>query len=164
MVKNMFKNAAAGAAIVVPVLILDRFTKVWAESSLLGAPDIIPGVIGLRLAHNTGVAFSMFSGARAVTVAFTSAVILGIIIYLIMGKGRAVLGNIGRGGMWLFAAGGLGNLYDRVFYGHVVDMIEFRFMDFAVFNVADISVCVGAGLAIIGYLLAEKARMRNKNS
>ncbi len=162
--RRLINDLAAGASVTLPVLALDRLTKVWAEQSLTGAPDIIPGVIGLRLARNTGVAFSMFSGARAITVVFTSAVLLGIIVYLFCEKRPSVLGRTGRAGLWFFVAGGLGNLYDRLAYGYVVDMLEFRFMNFAVFNVADISVCLGAALAALGYILAERARARTKNS
>jgi signal peptidase II len=158
--KRLINDLAAGAGIALPVLALDRLTKIWAENCLAGAPDIIPGVLGLRLARNTGVAFSMFSGARTITIVFTSLVILGIIIYLLCEKRPSALGRAGRAGLWLFAAGGLGNLYDRLVYGYVVDMIEFRFIDFAVFNVADISVCLGAFLVALGYLRAERARMR----
>ena len=158
--KRAARDILAGAGIIAPVVIIDRLTKMWAEMHLAGEPDIIPGVIGLRLARNTGVAFSMFSGARIITIAFTALIILGIIIYLLAEKRPSALGRIGRAGLWLFAAGGIGNLYDRIFYGYVVDMLDFRFMDFAVFNVADIAVCVGAGLAALGYIIAERANKR----
>lgn len=158
--KRAASDILAGAGIIAPVVIVDRLTKTWAEMHLAGEPDIIPGVIGFRLARNTGVAFSMFSGAGIITIAFTALIILGIIIYLLAEKRPSALGKTGRAGLWLFAAGGIGNLYDRIFYGYVVDMLDFRFMDFAVFNVADIAVCVGAGLTALGYILAERANKR----
>ena len=159
--KRPVRDILAGCGIVAPVLIADRITKIWAESALTGAPDIIPGLVGLRLAHNTGVAFSMFSGAQIVTIAFTALIIIGLIVYLLAEKRPSVLGKIGRAGLWLFVAGGLGNLYDRIFYGYVVDMIDFRFMDFAVFNVADIAVCAGAFLAALGCIITERKLARN---
>lgn len=161
-IRRPARDIIAGAGIVLPVLFLDRVTKIWAEQSLTGAPDIIPGVIGLRLAHNTGVAFSMFSGARLVTIVLTALIIAGIIIYLVAEKRPSAIGRTGRAGLWLFAAGGLGNLYDRIFYGYVVDMLDLRFMDFAVFNIADVAVCTGAILAALGSILAEKKRERTK--
>ena len=155
MKNRIVKRAVAGALISLAVLAIDRLTKVWAAESLTGAPDIIPGVLGLRLARNTGVAFSMFSGATAAMAALTAVVIAAVIVWLLVSKNPSPLGRAGRFGMWLLAAGGLGNLYDRLLYGYVVDMIEFRFMNFAVFNVADICVCAGAALAVLGYLITE---------
>ena len=163
MKKANMRAALVGLAFVLPVLAIDRIVKIWAENLLEGAPDIIPGVLGLRLAHNTGVAFSMFSGAEAITIALRGVVVLGILMYIFGGNPVKTLGKIGVMGRWLIVAGGLGNLYDSVVYGYVVDMFEFRFINFAIFNVADISVCVGAGMAILGYMLSERASRRNEN-
>ena len=58
--------------------------------------------------------------------------------------------------------GGLGNLYDRLIYGAVIDFIEVTFVRFAVFNVADICICVGAALAMIAMLMEEKCKNAGK--
>ena len=60
-----------------------------------------------------------------------------------------------RAGLWLIAGGGLGNLYDRLAYGRVIDFLEPAFVRFAVFNVADVCVCVGAALAMLSVVLGE---------
>ena len=63
-----------------------------------------------------------------------------------------------RAGLWLIVGGGLGNLYDRLTRGGVADFIELAFVRFAVFNVADICICVGAALAALGVLMTERRR------
>ena len=60
-----------------------------------------------------------------------------------------------RAGLWLIAGGGLGNLWDRLAYGFVIDFIRLDFVRFAVFNPADVFVCVGAGLVVLSVSLAE---------
>ena len=60
-----------------------------------------------------------------------------------------------RAGLWLIAGGGLGNLWDRLAYGFVIDFIRLDFVRFAVFNPADVFVCVGAGLVVLSVILAE---------
>ena len=52
-------------------------------------------------------------------------------------------------GLALVVSGGIGNMIDRIIYGYVIDMIDFRVINFAVFNVADSLVCIGAGLVIL---------------
>ena len=52
-------------------------------------------------------------------------------------------------------AGGIGNLYDRIVYGYVVDFIRLDFINFAIFNPADVFICLGAGIAAISMLLSD---------
>ena len=90
---------------------------------------------------------------------FTGAALLVVAWYLIFKKPVKKLGYIG----WLFVlGGGIGNLIDRVMNGEVVDYINLLFMDFAVFNFADILVCTGIGLLLLSLLLEEVAARRKK--
>ena len=66
-----------------------------------------------------------------------------------------------RVGLWLMAGGGLGNLYDRLVYGSVIDFIDPIFVRFAVFNPADAFICVGAALAFVALLRDERRRARD---
>lgn len=132
---------------------LDRLTKFWAEHWLLnrhgGVVEALPGVFRFHYAENTGVAFSMLMGGRWLIIALNLALIAAVIAYLIIKRPRSRLVRLG---LCMVAAGGAGNLIDRIALGYVIDFIELTFMRFAVFNTADMCVSVGAALAAIGVL------------
>ena len=137
------KTALRGAWVVLPALAIDRITKIWAMAERPRF-DVVPGIFGVRFARNTGAAFSMFSSAPWLVGVLSIAIVIAVAAVLITDR---KMDRWTRLGLWLVAAGGLGNVYDRLAYGYVVDMIEVLFMDFAIFNVADICVCCGAFLA-----------------
>ena len=139
----MLKKILKGAAVVAPALIADRITKVWAMGGM-ETGEFIPGIVGFRYAENTGVAFSFMSGMPWLVNLMSAFLVIAITALLIADKSFS---RAARFGMWLIVAGGLGNLYDRLAYGYVVDFIEVLFMNFAIFNVADICVCCGAFIA-----------------
>lgn len=148
----MKKKIMLGAVIVVTACLLDRITKLWA--ALLNEPKVfIDGLVGFRYVRNTGVAFSMLSDMTWL-VNILSVVMIGAVILLILREKG--FGGAAQAGMWLIVAGGLGNLYDRLTMGYVIDFIELLFMDFAIFNVADICVCCGAVLAGIAIFFGDK--------
>ena len=134
-------------------LAIDRLTKGWAMRAATEAAGhafaLWPGVIGFRYAQNTGMAFSFLAGHQLVllTLAAVMAVIslLIVIFYRQLGAGL-------RAGLTLIAAGGIGNIIDRLVYGHVVDFMEFLFIDFAIFNMADVFITIGAAAVIFTLL------------
>ena len=130
------------------VIAADQVTKRLALS--LQAPvTLIPGILGLRLTRNTGVAFSLLSGAPwLVTVLSAAVLVLGGCLLR-----RYRLGTLTRTGAMLIAGGALSNLISRVAEGSVIDMVEFLFVNFAVFNAADIALTVGCGLLILSLLI-----------
>lgn len=142
-------------AIALPALAIDRLSKYWAANWLVvqtgGAAKAWPGVFGWLYAENTGMAFSALSGATGLLGAFSAVMIAAIGLYVLFAREmpRTLLA-----GLSLIAAGGAGNLWDRLFYGYVIDFIHLEFMRFAIFNVADICVCCGAGLVILWLLLS----------
>jgi len=133
---------------------LDRFTKIWAGRWLLGRHgglmEALPGVFRFHYAENTGVAFSMLPNGRWLIIALNFAMIAAVIAYLAVKKPRSRLVKLG---LTMVAAGGAGNLIDRIALGYVIDFIELTCMRFAVFNVADICVSLGAVLAAIGVIM-----------
>ena len=152
--KANWRKTALGALPVVLILLIDRLTKRWAVDALAknGPVTAISGVLGWRYAENTGAAFSAFSGAGAALCVFTGLIIAAAIVWLL----RHPAGNRWvRGGLILIVGGGLGNLYDRVARGYVVDFIELLFVRFAIFNAADIAVVAGAICLGIGILTSE---------
>ena len=145
------RTALRGAWVAVPALAADRVTKIWA---MRGTPrfEVVPGIFGVRFAKNTGAAFSMFSSMPNFISVVSAALVAFIVAVLIADK---KLDKWTRLGLWLVAAGGLGNVYDRIAYGYVVDFIEVLFVDFAIFNVADICVCCGAFIAAAALIFSD---------
>jgi len=134
--------------IAVLVFILDRVTKVLAVQIPEGGQVLIPGVLGLRYAENRGIAFSMLSGATWVLGVLS----LGIIVagFLVLRKKQ--LHTLSLVGLMMMLGGAAGNMVDRFIHGYVPDMIEFLFVNFAIFNVGDACLCVGCALVIIRLL------------
>lgn len=138
---------------IILIVAFDQITKYFAEKFLAGGKIVsfIPNFVQFRYAQNTGMAFSMLSGARWVFVALTIVVCLGVLYYMYANKCKS---------LWLYwslgvvVAGGVGNLIDRCRYGYVVDFIEPIFTDFAVFNIADCAVTCGA-VVLVGYLVVD---------
>lgn len=134
------------------LLVCDQAVKHWITAHLaLGeSRAFLPGFIELLRVHNYGAAWSSFSGMRWVLVAVTSVIVAAVIVLPVR---RVVRHPLGRTACTLIAAGGLGNILDRVRLGYVVDMFQFGFWkSYPVFNVADICVVSGAVLGVIYYL------------
>ena len=130
------------------LITLDQMVKIWAIANLQGQParHLIQGFMHLVYVENTGAAFGLlagFGGAQFVLAAVKLVVLVAVIIYFTMlpQEPRFTLVRIP---LVMIFAGGMGNLIDRVRFGFVVDMFAFSFIDFPVFNVADIFVTTGA--------------------
>ncbi len=139
----------------------DQLTKFLAVKYLKGNEpvDFIKGIARFNYSENTGMAFSMLSGARWLFVVLTVIVCAGILWYLFSNRVKH---------LWLYwslgvvCAGGIGNLIDRVLYGYVVDFIEPVFIDFAIFNIADCAVTLGA-VSLIIYLVVDLFKKEDKS-
>lgn len=121
------------------VLIADQAMKFWTTKNIfLGdVMEFIPGVLNLTNIHNYGAAFSILQGARWFLVGVTAVFIIGIIVLMTQ---EVIYTRRGRWICTMILAGAIGNCIDRILYGYVVDMFEFAFFSFPVFNVADIFV------------------------
>ncbi len=130
------------------LVFIDRISKILAAKYLAGGPAVvvIPYLLGLRYLENTGMAFSLLTG-KTIFLAVITAIALIVMAYFLYIKPQG--DKFERFCFILIFAGGVGNLIDRVFQGYVIDYFEFLFMDFAIFNVADVYVCVGVGLYAI---------------
>lgn len=140
---------------------IDQGIKLWATVNLapVGSMPLIPGVIELRFYLNDGAAFSILGGKQIFLILFTGVALLVVAWYLLFKKPKKPLEYIG----WLLVlSGGLGNLVDRVLNGEVVDYFNFLFMDFAVFNFADVLITTGIGLLLLSLLLEEVVARRKK--
>ncbi len=157
--KNMHRfYAALGAAWVV---IIDQQVKRMVAGALAPGETapLLEGLFRLERVHNYGAAWSSFSGARWLLVGVTG-VGLCVLFYLVT---RIVRHPLGVWSLWLVIGGGVGNLIDRVLNGYVVDMIATEFINFPVFNVADIFVTCGVAAAAVYYLkYYEKCDAKNR--
>ncbi len=138
------------------LVLLDQWFKKLAVVHLMGKEDIIliKNFICLSYAENTGAAFSIFSDSTMLLSILTLIIIVVGIIYLLLGKLQGKFMNICA---VLILAGGAGNLVDRFAQGYVVDYIKTLFIDFPVFNFADILVVVGC-FTLMGYLIYDIIR------
>lgn len=150
------------ASVALPVLIVfgaDYFSKVLANENLSRGTSqpFIPGLLQLTLTRNTGVAFGIGQGHALITTLIGCTIfacILGWICW--REKSSEPLLPLELTGCGCVLGGALGNIIDRVSHGHVTDFLEFTFVSFPVFNVADVMIDVGAGLIIMSALLAPK--------
>ena len=128
----------------------DQWVKAWVVGHLqMGeAISLFPGFLELMRVHNYGAAWSSFSGARWLLIALTAAGMCAIAWLLV----KIVRHPLGQWSLAIILGGGIGNLIDRVRLGYVVDMLDTMFMDFPVFNVADVFVVCGTVCALIYYL------------
>lgn len=133
------------------MLAADQALKLWVSAHIaLGeALPLWPGVVELRLVHNYGAAWSSFSGMRWLLLAVTTVIVIAVAFLLIRGIVRHPLG---RWAGTAIIAGGLGNILDRLRLGYVVDMFHLQFMNYPVFNIADIFVVLGTIAAAVYYL------------
>ena len=143
-------NLAAVAALVG----IDQLIKLWATVTLqpMGVMPLIPNVVELRFVLNQGMAFSLLSGKQLFLILATSAALL-LVAYVLFFRSRGKY--LQQAALILVLGGGIGNLIDRVLNGQVVDYINLLFMRFAVFNFADICVCVGVALWVLVIFLEE---------
>jgi len=111
----------------------------------------LPYLLDLTYVRNTGAAFSLFSGHTWILAAVSC--VMSLLLAWCLWKGVPFKRPLGRLTVALLLAGAVGNLIDRVFRGYVVDMFNVLFMDFAVFNVADVCIVVGGFAALAYYLL-----------
>lgn len=141
---------ALSALLALALLALDQWVKHYITLTLpLGeARPLLPGFVELKSVHNYGAAWSSFSGMRWLLVIATSCIVLALLVLLVRRVVRHPLGVLAG---CLIVSGGLGNILDRLRLGYVVDMFNFQFIDYPVFNVADICIVSGCVLGLIYY-------------
>ncbi len=139
------------------VLAADITTKLLAKGFLeeMGTIPLWQNVFHFTYVENRGIAFGMFGGGRFFFILLTLFVLAGL-WYLYKKSPEKTLWL--SWGMSLVFGGALGNLLDRIVRGYVVDFLDFRLIDFPVFNVADIAVCIGAVLLVIHFFRSEETR------
>ena len=144
------------------VLVIDQASKTYFDSSLQMYQRIvvIPDFFSWTLAYNSGAAFSFLadsSGWQRWLFALIAVVVSGVLLVW--------LKRLGRNDTWLaiglalILGGALGNLYDRIAYGHVIDfiLVHWEHRLFPAFNVADSAICVGAVMQALDMFKSKKS-------
>ena len=126
-------------------VVLDQVTKILAVKYLMPVDTvpIIKNVLHLTYLENTGAAFGSLKNSRWVFLAVSTFAIIALVFYMFRFKPK---NRVLSAGLAFIIGGGIGNMIDRLAKGYVVDFVDFRLINFAVFNVADSFVCVGAAL------------------
>jgi signal peptidase II len=137
------------------VIVLDQLSKLWIAAHFeFGERLAILGVFDLVLAHNTGAAFSFLHDAGGIQrwLFSTIAIVASVWIVVLLRKHAAQ--TLFALALSLILGGALGNLIDRIAYGHVVDFLLFHWNEhyFPAFNVADSAITLGASLLILDSL------------
>ena len=136
------------AIVAILILIADQGLKYWVTVNIAldtGHVTLIPGVLELTNIHNNGAAFSMLEHAPHWIFIIFTLVFAAIAVFCL--RHNVVHGKVGRWSVVLVLAGAIGNCIDRILSGYVVDMFNFLFARFAVFNLADVFIVV-AGITL----------------
>ena len=141
------------SAMILAVIGIDQLTKMLAVKFLepIETQPIIKNVLHLTYAENKGAAFGILADHRWVFMTVSTVAILLLLFALysgFLGEGKLYASAVA-----LIVGGGIGNMIDRISLGYVVDFIDFRLIDFAIFNGADSAVCIGAGLLVLAVLV-----------
>jgi signal peptidase II len=139
---------------------LDQTTKRLVEMNLkpIGDIPLIDGVLHLTYTENTGAAFGMLSGGRWFFILASALAVVGIFVYL--ARRTTPIHRLEMISLGMIAGGALGNLIDRLLLRYVTDFIYFKAINFAIFNVADSFVSVGAVLLGVYILFYHEKYMK----
>ncbi|MDQ7074524.1 MAG: signal peptidase II [Gammaproteobacteria bacterium] len=149
------------------LILLDQVTKIWADSALqLYRPVEITPFFNLMLAYNPGAAFSFLSDAGGWQRWFFSLLSMVVSVVLIVWLTR-----LKENEKWMAAslslilAGAIGNLIDRLAYGHVIDFLDLYYKShhWPAFNIADSVICIGAVIMIALTLREGKDEKKNES-
>ncbi len=144
----------------VVVIALDQLTKYWADSQLqLYLPQEVTAGFNLTLSYNPGAAFSFLADAGGWQRWFFVVLALGVAAFIV-----GWLTRLRQHERWMAIAltlilgGAVGNVIDRVYFGHVIDFIDIYVRDWhwPAFNVADSAICIGAVMMVIDGLRGHK--------
>ncbi len=160
--RKIFASGLGWIWITILVIALDRYSKEWVVNHiLLGDPLEILPFFNFTLAFNTGAAWSFLhsaAGWQNWLLGGTAIVVSGVILYwLAKTSVKEYWSNIA---LALILGGAIGNVWDRILYAHVIDFLDFHWGDwhFAIFNIADSAISVGAFMLIVHWFWLERKK------
>ncbi|EXJ22486.1 Lipoprotein signal peptidase [Alkalibacterium sp. AK22] len=138
------------------IIALDQWTKYLTVQNipLHETVEWIPGVLSFTHHRNPGAAWSILEG-QMLFFYIVTVIVVGVVIYYLHTYGRK--DKLFAWSMSFILGGAIGNFIDRLLHQEVVDMIRTEFIDFPIFNIADIALTVGVGLMIF-YLILDEVR------
>ena len=122
----------------------------WPEG---GGVEIIPGILHLTRVNNTGAAFGLWKNASLFLAVVSALSVIFIVIYMRKLLAETPVRSVVYGWAWV-AGGAVGNLYDRVRFGYVIDYIDLRV--WPVFNIADSAICLGVFWILLQFFWKNK--------
>lgn len=154
---------ALSIIIIISAVILDQVTKYLSLTFLepIGTYPLIDNVLHLTYVENKGAAFGILADHRWVFMLISIIGIGALFAWLLLAKPSSKWIRIG---LSFVIGGGIGNMVDRLLLGYVIDMIDCRFINFYVFNVADSFVCVGCAMVVIGLIIETIAEWKQKKN
>ncbi|HVE43718.1 MAG TPA: signal peptidase II [Gammaproteobacteria bacterium] len=138
------------------VMLVDRLTKLWVLHHLMFLdPQRVTSFFNLTLALNTGASFGFLHNASGWQNVFLSSLAGFVAIFILVWLSR-----LAKDARWTSIAlcfilgGALGNAWDRLSYHYVIDFLDFHLHDwhFAIFNIADTAICVGAAMLLLSWM------------
>ena len=137
------------------IIIIDQLTKIFISPTFTHTTryTAIPELFDIVYRQNTGAAFSILSKHVYLLSIISVLFCIGLIVYVVKAKPKHPLQMVS---LAMIFAGAFGNGIDRVFRGYVVDFIETTFINFPVFNIADVSITIGAALLVIYVIMYDK--------
>lgn len=140
--------------LLVAVLIVDQLSKfvIHASMNLGDSFSVIPGFFRITYLQNTGAAWSILEGKMVFFYLISIVFLIGMAVFY---KNTSSSDTLTKIGIVLMMAGTLGNLIDRLVFHYVRDFFDFIIFgyDFPVFNIADMSLCIGIGCIVLSVLL-----------
>lgn len=144
---------------IIALTIVDQLSKILVINTISGVKTvpIFENVFHLTYWENRGAAFGIMQNQRLILLIITIAVVVFACVYMVAKKPKSFMFT---SSLTLLIGGAIGNMIDRIFKGYVVDFLDFRLIDFPIFNVADCFVVVGAILLCI-YLIFIEGKKTN---
>ncbi|NVJ50881.1 MAG: signal peptidase II [Gammaproteobacteria bacterium] len=168
MLAKFMRSGLVWLGLTLVVVILDQWTKVWAVSALSGGRiiEVMPH-FDFRLAYNYGAAFSFLADAGGWQRYFLAGIAVAISLWIIYELARSKASQKWHGFAYaMILSGAIGNVYDRVTLGYVVDFIDWYWeksgYHWPAFNIADSAIFIGAVMLIIDALFFHKKREAQK--
>ena len=145
--RKYFNNKINYFGIILIFCSLDQFSKIYINSNLHKLLNKDLFIFTIEFVRNYGAAFNILSGSSLFLsfISVLSAIILSYFIFIRENK------LINKYGLSFILAGSIGNGIDRILNGYVIDFIKIKYIDFPVFNIADIVINIGALILIISY-------------
>ena len=134
---------------VTTIVFADRFSKIYFSDSLSMGESlpIIRNFLHFTMVHNTGIAFGLFKNQGVVFIIIPIIAIVLLVFNIYYYRNNKVLSRTYIIAFSLILGGAIGNLIDRIYYGYVIDFIDFRI--WPVFNIADSAITIGAIIILI---------------